>query len=701
MRKKILSKFIAIVLIAGLNWLGFWVVIQAGAFFNDSETTKISSFSVASLNFSLESDNNFSPEIIPSTNAEREIRVVNESNMDLHYNIGIDIVNGNNGLCNILDLEVLRNGALLSTSSLVNFNLSNLYLGTSTVDIWNFSAVLTNNDYGYWSEACEFDFMFNGEQTGKKGFSDSEIISNIVTSGTWENVAEYLVINKVYYDVDDAHGREGKNEWIELFNPTDEDINVKKWEICNRNKCEKINTNIVIEAGAYALISRDSSTWKYWEVPDGVKTINALSGQFEMNNNADILILKDNYGNIIDQMNWGEPYQYWHNYNSDAWNPGVATTSEGHMLGRVPSGHDTDTIFDWKDLSLPEVEVISPNGGEVWWVAHTEEIYWNASSTNESADSEMAIVIYYSNDSGNTWGFLGTTTNTGYYSFRLPLFLEDFTYFVPSAKARIKIIAVGPENFMVQSIDESDKDYCPPIDYGLLTEEELAMLKKLGLYSEASENSSASGELLDLSIELAHENIVKTQDFASQDSTPENENEENIDINDIQEENSNNDDIIDENLEDVKTTDENITEDEITTVETQDFASTIGENPEEAETADENIELDENADLNEDEETVETPCTASDSAPDTESDVIISDEAETTIIVETQDFASVGEDSEEVEITDADVIEDENIELGEDAESDEEKSDDTEIIKNTEIDQNDDDEIIEEKEIQE
>ncbi|MCK5510877.1 lamin tail domain-containing protein [Candidatus Parcubacteria bacterium] len=560
MHKKTLSKFIAIILIAGLNCLGFWAVIQAKAFFNDSETTKISSFFTSSLDFSLESDNDFLPELVPDINAYREIRVINDSDMDLRYDIGIDFVNGNDGLCQVLDLEVIKNGVLLSTSSLANFSLNNLYLATSTLDILEFTVVLNSNDYGYWSKVCEFDFIFDGEQTGKKGFSDLERISNIVTSGIWENIADYLVINKVYYDVDDAHGREDKNEWIELFNPTDKDISIKKWEICNHNTCAKINASTTIEAGAYILISHDLSTWKYWEIPDNIQTINALGGQFEMANDADMLILKDNYGNIIDQMNWGKPNENWDNYNSNIWNPAVATTSEGNMLGRVPSGYDTDAVSDWKDLSLPTVEVLSPNGGEVWYIGHTEEIYWSASSTNESADSELTISLYYSNNSGRTWCFIATTTNTGYYFFRLPLFLEDFTYYVPSGNARIKVVAVGPENFMVQNSDESDKDYCPPIDYGLLTEKELEMLKKLGLYNEADKNNNASGELLDLSVELVGENTVETRRGAS-----------------------------------------------------------VGEDPEEAEIADEdlneeNIELDENADLDEYEETVETHCNASDPA---------------------------------------------------------------------------------------
>ncbi len=559
--RKIFFKTMPVFLIFALNWFGLFSMLNVSAFFNDTEGNQKSSVSVGTLDFSLESDNDFSPEIVPNVNSEREIRIVNDSNsMDFNYDIAIDFVNGANALCQILDLEVWRDNLLLSSSSLMNFSLNNLYLATSTFDNLKFIAVLNSNDYSYWSEICEFNFVFDGRQTDGKGFSDSETISNTIMSGTWENFADHLVINKVYYDVDSEHGVEKRNEWIELFNPTDEDINIKKWKICNHNKCVRINASTTIEAGAYILVSHDASTWKYWEVPDDVQTINALGGKFEMDNNADMLILKDKQKNIIDQMNWGVPDENWKNYNIDLWNPAIPDALEGHMLGRVLSGYDTDMVSDWEDLSLPKVEVLIPNGGEVWWVGHTEEIFWKASSTNESADSELSISLYYSSNSGYTWGFIGTTTNSGYYSFRVPLFLEDFTYYVPSSRARIKVVATGPENFMVQGEDESDEDFCPPIDYDLLTEEELLALKNLGLYSETSGNSSVSGGLLDLSIDLANENEKDDLDLDDDNVAEENLNEEGEITDEIEKEN----DELNEDVEAVESGegDENLGEDD-------------------------------------------------------------------------------------------------------------------------------------------
>lgn len=293
-----------------------------------------------------------------------------------------------------------------------------------------------------------------------------------IKSGT-----DHLVINKVYYNVDCEHGSDPKNEWVELYNPTAEPINLKKWELCNHNKCEIINPNVDIPAFGYALVSHDASTWKYWEIPAGVLKINSLGGQYvRLNNDADMLILKNKDGDIVDQMNWGIPNPGWPNYNSNLWNPGVPTVAHGHMLARVPSGFDTDQPSDWKDLALPHVELLAPNGGEIWTIGEIATIKWIATNPN-GPDSDLKIDLFYSGDSGHTWAVFATSTpNTGEYEWRVPLFIDD--YYVPSQHARIKVVARGPENFMVADPDMSDGDFCPPIDYSLLTAEELIKLEQ-------------------------------------------------------------------------------------------------------------------------------------------------------------------------------------------------------------------------------
>jgi hypothetical protein len=173
----------------------------------------------------------------------------------------------------------------------------------------------------------------------------------------------------------------------------------------------------------------------------------------------------------IDAMSYGDD-----NY---AFTPPCPGVSKGHILGRVPTGIDTNTAADWKDLGLPSVTVVWPNGGDILWVGRTYDLLWTATNPNGD-NSALSIDIWYSKDSGATWANIATSTeNDGVFSWRVPLFING--YYIPSSHARIKVMARGPENFMVQNWDMSDTDFCPPIDYSLLTEEELEYLKGIGM----------------------------------------------------------------------------------------------------------------------------------------------------------------------------------------------------------------------------
>lgn len=131
--------------------------------------------------------------------------------------------------------------------------------------------------------------------------------------------------------------------------------------------------------------------------------------------------------------------------------------------------------------NIPAVRVIVPNGGETWWVGRTHQIVWQATNPN-GADSDLQIDLYYSADSGHTWGqIMAGAPNTGWLNWRVPLFLENGTYWVPSPTARIKVVATDPAYPDKIGLDISDEDYCPPIDYALITPAERAWLEAAGL----------------------------------------------------------------------------------------------------------------------------------------------------------------------------------------------------------------------------
>jgi hypothetical protein len=461
---RLLTKAVVLFLIVMLNWFGLSAVGRTLANFNDTETSEENLFQASALDFSLSGDD-FSPAITPSQNATSTVNLQDDGLMDFTY--GAEVKSASGTLCNFLDLED---------------NLTNTYgplsafaSATTTfpaVANMIFDARLTSLSKALQNKMCEFKFVFDGEQIDGAGFSDIEEISRTITTGEWPS----LIINKVYYDVDDEHGDDSANEWIELYNPTDQPIDITGWKIADNSGQDTLASStgqIIIPALGFAIITDNSSTWNYWNIPAGVIKIelNGLIGN-GLANGGDKLILKNLQGEEVDAMSYGT--------DTSIFNPSIPDIDEGHLLARVPTGLDTDQASDWQDLSLPEVTLIYPVGGEKWYVGQTYNLRWTASSTNESSlDQDLKIDLYYSNNSGNSWAAIATSTeNDGIYTWKVPLFLDYGHYYVPSPKARIKVVATGPENFMVQTATSS-KDFCPPIDYDALGYEEQQLVDQL------------------------------------------------------------------------------------------------------------------------------------------------------------------------------------------------------------------------------
>lgn len=174
-------------------------------------------------------------------------------------------------------------------------------------------------------------------------FSDSAVVSgNQISTGTW---GTHLVINEVYYDVAADKGNETTDEWIELYNPTDTAVSLKKWTITDNNTSVTINSEKSVPAHGFALLSKNGSTWSlHWLVPSGVEIVelgHAIGGG--LLNTGDRVVLEDDAGNLVDQMSYGTDDTIFI----------LTGVSEGHSLERKVLGVDTDTAADFIDNATP------------------------------------------------------------------------------------------------------------------------------------------------------------------------------------------------------------------------------------------------------------------------------------------------------------------------------------------------------------
>ncbi len=478
------KKIILALLIAGMNANGLSAVFGTYSYFSDTQISSENFFHASNLDFSLVSPADFSPKVYPnSATSSRSISLQNDGLLGFNYEVKSNNASGT--LCDFLNLKATLRGIQVYDGALKSFDFSAGEFAASTTN-WQFIASMTSTDTVLQDQTCQFNFVFNGTQLEGAGFYNEETIANTITSSQWQKV----VINKVYYDVCDKadgscgeyKGEEDKNEWIELYNPTNAAVDLQGWTIYNHNDHATIHNKLEIPALGYAILTHDATTEKYWEIPTNVSVSYQLGGQFIMDNDNDMLVLKDGNEAVVDQMNWGTPDPAWDNYSDNLWNPGVVDADEGFMIGRVPAGFDTDQVTDWQSLGLPQVKVIRPNGGEKFYLKTHEDLKWEALNLN-GLTSDLSFDIWYSNDKGKTWGRIvsnaSTTENNGVFTYDwyvLPFVGDDGNYNTISSKARIKVIAYGPENFMVQGSDASDNNFCPPIDMSVLTQEEIDKL---------------------------------------------------------------------------------------------------------------------------------------------------------------------------------------------------------------------------------
>ncbi|WP_418791912.1 stalk domain-containing protein [Phosphitispora sp. TUW77] len=95
-----------------------------------------------------------------------------------------------------------------------------------------------------------------------------------------------------------------------------------------------------------------------------------------------------------------------------------------------------------------ETKILSPNGGEHWnsgILQETREITWT------STPSGGSITLYYSTDSGNTWNYITSCSNTGSYTWAVPN--------INTGNARIQIRRQFSFTPPLYKYDTSDADF--------------------------------------------------------------------------------------------------------------------------------------------------------------------------------------------------------------------------------------------------
>lgn len=513
--KKYKSQIDKIVKVMSLSYVAVMLSIAAEmdlslAMYSDGEVSRGNIFFAGDLMFSTAINKDFDNDNC-NPHPEQKIVLTNQSNA-LRYEINETGTRGD--LCVFVNLELYRTSAETipeCSGALIGLHCGPFETAASTTEEW---IVKVNYLPGApVQKHCDFSLEFNGWQARHMplfgGYRwKQEVLGRLNT----DSCAPKLIINKVYPAPDCAHSEdcsggtpqnEWKNEWIEIYNPSGENISLKDWEICNRSVCQKILEDKILAPEKYAVISHRAQTWNFWEIPADVVKISLLSGdpwELEMDNSADMLQLKDPSGNLADQMNWGVPSEIWPNFNASLWNPGIDPAPQGSFMWRVPDHYDTDQPTDWKNYLPPTISITGLGFANpwnyTWYYNKTYAIKWVAANPNGSNDDLLIDLIYYKDTNSN--GRLDAADarviiaaglpNTGIYNLHIA---GPFHYY---GYVWVKAVARDLNNFMVQAITVSprifepdDEDAAPP---EIIDDEDNEVLN-----SETGNGQASNGEM--------------------------------------------------------------------------------------------------------------------------------------------------------------------------------------------------------------
>lgn len=207
--------------------------------------------------------------------------------------------------------------------------------------IVTFSASTSEDTDATFSEAGEYVLKLTVNDGDLSGEDTLTVVVNEEPV-----LIDHLIFGEVYYDVDgDTKGEEFTNEWLEIYNPTGESVNIAGYTIEDNTDANTL-PDVTIPAEGYVIVTASSTTADFWSFPEGVPVIvldtNIGNG---LGNTGDSLFLWDEFDKIQDFLSWGT--------NVEAFDPSAIDVAEGHSLARTDLSIDTDTAADWAEQEIP------------------------------------------------------------------------------------------------------------------------------------------------------------------------------------------------------------------------------------------------------------------------------------------------------------------------------------------------------------
>ena len=169
-------------------------------------------------------------------------------------------------------------------------NFSNLASGDS-LTVSTIMSSLTSGEYQIISKV-----IFSEDEN----LLNNELIDGFIVFPPPNNFND-VVLNELMYEP-----ASGEPEWVELFNRTSSQLNLREWTISDLTTTVTVTTeNKFIPPDSFIILTKDSSVINFYDIPSEVIEINLPS----LNNSGDAIVIRDSLNVIIDSVlyspDWG------------------------------------------------------------------------------------------------------------------------------------------------------------------------------------------------------------------------------------------------------------------------------------------------------------------------------------------------------------------------------------------------------------
>ncbi len=203
----------------------------------------------------------------------------------------IEISVSNNGKNSVENFSVNIFDDLNQDSSGINEELiyRNNFANLEPKEFLTITASLDDLEKRLYNFLFEIDFEFD------ENFADNFVVSSIIIAPP-PNEFNDIVINEIMYKPS-----RGEPEWIEIFNRSDEEINLRGWSVLDRSSSFNFpKEDLILPSNGFLVISDDEAINDFYEIPSMIITGNLPS----LNNSGDFLAIKDSLDRFIDSLTY-------------------------------------------------------------------------------------------------------------------------------------------------------------------------------------------------------------------------------------------------------------------------------------------------------------------------------------------------------------------------------------------------------------